>query len=292
MKHSQEILRNYIRQTLSEALRANTPINWGPLYNFLKSIFSERYEDAADGFMFMGTDEPEGGPLLYLYKHGVTRRYLALDAEGNPYSTQEEGVVKISTEEAYDNIYKDIYKFVNLGKNTDSEITKEPWFVKYSEWKNLRDKTLSDAGYKVITVKEPEDIDAHKDQLDLEELNIASLVGMSKSQRGDRIKKSAAISEISKASLSTLFSETKDNYKQTVLDALERFKQQAPNFASLFPNMFREDQGVKVTVLDMPDGRRARGVIPAEFYFFINPLTGVFDKKGGKSFLEDMIYNF
>jgi len=292
MDNSNEYLRRQIKNALHEAFKRETPQTWEPLYEFLQAIFGERYLDAADGFMFMGGEEVEDGPFLYLYKHGITRKYLALDKEGNPYSNQATGAERIDNQEAYDNVYKDIYNYASMGGNIDPELSKEPWFVKYVEFKKNRDKTLKDAGYDVLTIEKPEDIDQHRDKLELDELSIASLVGMSKDQRGNRIKKAAAEYELSKAIFATLFSEANGNYKQAAMEALDRFKAQVPNFASLFPNMFRKDQGVAITMLDMPDGRSAKGVIPEEFYFFANPLTGVFDKKGGRSFLEDMLKNF
>lgn len=52
--------------------------NWAPLELVLPF-------EQCGGFMYMGTGQSNIDSTVYLYKHGITRHYLNLDATGNAY---------------------------------------------------------------------------------------------------------------------------------------------------------------------------------------------------------------
>lgn len=117
---------------------------WKPLYNFLKEIFGDDYKNAADSCMYFGTMNISG-TVVSQYKHGVTRRYITVDDNGNPYNLHDKKLTKTTYKEAFDKFYEDIEKFSFIGGN--------PYFTKYSEYAEKRDNALKELGYNVITKK-------------------------------------------------------------------------------------------------------------------------------------------
>jgi hypothetical protein len=61
-------------------------MDWAPLERFLTAA-TERGVDApsADEFMWMGRCQLADGPIVHLYKHAESRRYLNLDHAGFSY---------------------------------------------------------------------------------------------------------------------------------------------------------------------------------------------------------------
>jgi len=161
------------KETMRE-LFYNPP--WEPLYNFLKPIFGDSYEEAANQWMFMEKAHylDDG---LYFYKNGITRKYLVVDKDGKPFNVLKRkddpernwdtwqdddlGTILIAEEipagQAFKTAYNDIEKFVKFASDEE----KSPYLVGYnSEWKcNLYSK-LKDMGYKVIGI---DDTDSTED---------------------------------------------------------------------------------------------------------------------------------
>ena len=135
---------------------------WQPLYAFLEPIFGDDYKRAANGFMFMNGRAIEGGPAngkeLFWYKHGISRKYIVLDEDGNPYELEMTGdeldhITNLrpqSHEAAYQKVYGTIEKFI---QNTPSHGDPLPNGVlsDYKTYKAWRDKFAADNGYNVQT---------------------------------------------------------------------------------------------------------------------------------------------
>jgi hypothetical protein len=89
------------------------------------------------GFMFMGYSEDPAG--IRLYKHGITRRYLALDDQGRAYRYTVFGYRKTTMEEAVEEVFEGIEK---------TGATRE---TPYDDaWRAAKDAKLAEAGYRVI----------------------------------------------------------------------------------------------------------------------------------------------
>lgn len=143
-------------------LEVGTNEKWEPLYRFLEPIFGDKYVAAADGFMFMNArsieSEPKKGMVLFWYKHGITRKYVVLDQEGNPYELEMTGddfdeVANLrpqSNEAAYQKVYGSIEKFIK--DNPNSESIPDGVLSDYKAYKQWRDKFAAANGYNVNTV--------------------------------------------------------------------------------------------------------------------------------------------
>lgn len=71
-------------QDITRQYGTNEP-DWEPLYKVLGPC-SEDGKSPSCWFMFMGyAPGPEGSGGIRLYKHSITRRYLAIDANGRTY---------------------------------------------------------------------------------------------------------------------------------------------------------------------------------------------------------------
>ena len=156
----------------NDILKGDKPI-WQPLYEFLKSIFGEKYEQAADGYMFYGSYiiEDFNDLEVFQYRHGITRKYFYLDSEGQPYKIDfsysnfkkdnyVSGVKKIPYQEQFKLIYSDLIKYIESAcKTNDCVVPDDYYLMKYSDYKILRDKTLNKFGYNVQTIKSKKDIE-------------------------------------------------------------------------------------------------------------------------------------
>ncbi len=71
--------------------------DWEPLERALP-------EAECAGFMFMGYSEDQAG--IRLYKHGITRRYLALDERGRAYRYTAFGYVEIPLDVGIDEVFE------------------------------------------------------------------------------------------------------------------------------------------------------------------------------------------
>lgn len=156
MVHIQD-MSSYYHEYMSNDLSESTgsKINWNPLYLFLKEIFGDKYEKAADAFMFMGENE-DYGRKLYFYKNGFTRKTLPIDESGVVYSINSEGKAShISYHDAFNILYKDIDKFLDWYQKEPGE-TKLPediYLIAYNQdYIKKRTKKLSDLGYKTVTM--------------------------------------------------------------------------------------------------------------------------------------------
>lgn len=111
---------------------------WGPL----RLVVPEKQRD---GFMFMGTNHDfpgsESEPLIYLYKHGISRGYLNVDEEGLFYkfNPQTDTYSRVSQEDAFKKVFDDL-ESLNATPET-----------KYDDaYRAERDQKLADAGFTVI----------------------------------------------------------------------------------------------------------------------------------------------
>jgi hypothetical protein len=140
----------------------NREEDWTPLTIFLKGIFEDNYKEALDGFMFMGVIEFWDGAIVYDYKHGITRKAITLLENGDSvlplYDTRlvmnhETGrnksetfvaeIVKRSTQDTFQHVYKDIDKMM---------FTEKGIFTAYNrEYLEKRDNFLKEKGYNVIS---------------------------------------------------------------------------------------------------------------------------------------------
>lgn len=145
--------------------------DWEPLYKFLEPIFGEHYLDAANGFMWYGKYDTlyknqKGEPIIYdQYRHGITRKWLSICEDGTPIeidfsfsnfymSHYIERIWELTSKKAFKDVYFDLDKYLKI---YGDEIPKELYFVKYSDFKQIRDEFLKKAGYDVITTTAPED---------------------------------------------------------------------------------------------------------------------------------------
>jgi hypothetical protein len=104
--------------------------DWAPLERALP------YAECA-GFMFMGySDNPAG---IRLYKHGITRRYLALDDRGRAYRYTPLGYRKTKLKAAIDEVFEGIEKMGATRKTPYDDA-----------WRAAKDAKLAEAGYRVI----------------------------------------------------------------------------------------------------------------------------------------------
>lgn len=106
--------------------------NWGPLEMVLPLEW-------CGGFMWMQRVE-ENGAVIELYKHGITRRYLNLDQEGDAYRFTGSGYVPISIEEATECVFENIEE---MGWSRETDYDDEFVARKY--------EALRGAGWTVIT---------------------------------------------------------------------------------------------------------------------------------------------
>ncbi len=124
---------------------------WKPLYIFLKTIFADEYKEAANSFMFMGAYK-DGSNIIYEYKHGVTRKYLAVSDIGAPYKFDGDTYKPTSYDEAMTRVYADIEKFYGVD-------SKDKYFLKYSDYKKVRDEKLAELGYNTVTINPSDEKD-------------------------------------------------------------------------------------------------------------------------------------
>lgn len=153
---------------------------WEPLYIFLKNIFGDKYKDAADGFMYMGhVDELNGkklGKTFYEYKHGITRKYVILDEDGNTYKfdynyqNDISALVNISYEEAFKNVYKNLGFYAKGYEKETGEKLKDIYLISYSKFRKYRDELLNDMGYNTMTLDKNKDIDKLKESINIDDL--------------------------------------------------------------------------------------------------------------------------
>lgn len=137
-----------IRKTLEEvqrrwdaAHRMSEP-DWEPLHRLFGQGSHAGQNSLADGFMFMGyVAGPEGSGGLRLYKHGITRRYLVLDAHSRPYTwDQQAGAYRRTTlSEALARVFEGLER-----------LTDDPIGVYDAEYIRRRNEALRAAGYEVI----------------------------------------------------------------------------------------------------------------------------------------------
>jgi hypothetical protein len=72
--------------TISLVVYDTAALNWAPLECFLIAATKRGVEaPCADEFMWMGRCELADGPVVHLYKHVDSRRYLNLDHAGFSY---------------------------------------------------------------------------------------------------------------------------------------------------------------------------------------------------------------
>ena len=148
---------------------------WEPLYKFLEHFFHEKKIKAADGFMFYGGYKANllsDKPTFYVYKHGITRKSIILDQNGDPCEWEYKmtnnkfdphlvvGYKTISFEKAFKNIYKDIIKSIEVAcKENDCKIPDDSYLMSYTDYRVLRDLMLTKHGYKVSTIKNKGDVE-------------------------------------------------------------------------------------------------------------------------------------
>lgn len=111
---------------------------WFPLYLVVP-------EEWRDGFMFMNVDV-SAGFKIYCYKHGITRRYLCVDAMGNTYSARSKDAIQITHEQALNWVYDNLEGLTDF--ITGKQATRESAYN--TEFKIARQKAMELAGY--ITV--------------------------------------------------------------------------------------------------------------------------------------------
>ncbi len=135
-------------------------VRWNPLYVFLKHIFEDKFEDASDGFMFMGAVKYWDGIIIYEYKHGITRRVIKLLENGTPVKVEvdfRKEIINRKTlynnyilaihEASYHETIKYVYENIEKFYGVDDGV-----FTKYSEYVVKRDEKLTELGYNVVTV--------------------------------------------------------------------------------------------------------------------------------------------
>ena len=184
-------LRKIIRESIEKLLSEETPkeifytirsvsdpsfsiqkSDWQPLYNYLEQVFGDKYLEAADSFMYYEKNNFFDGKYeISTYRNGITRKYLLLDDEGNPYEINwkhshyyhdryPNEIKKISIKDAFDKVYEGLENYVNFAyKDNPEEAPEDYYLLKYSKFREPRDLALKKAGFKVMTTNKPEDID-------------------------------------------------------------------------------------------------------------------------------------
>ena len=106
--------------------------DWGPLEKFLPYKW-------CGGFMFMGY-----AGKIRLYKHGLTRRYLNLDPEGNAYlyDSDSDSYFKVARKKAIAHVYDGLEE---MGYPRTTKLTEEVM--------SERRRRLEEAGYTVVVMK-------------------------------------------------------------------------------------------------------------------------------------------
>ena len=93
------------------------------------------------GFMFMGHSTTWNNKPICLYKHGITRRYLNLDAKGQAYKyTGHGGYTTIGLEEAIEHAFQGVE---DMGHSRTTPYN--------SEFRAVRDAALAAAGFTVVS---------------------------------------------------------------------------------------------------------------------------------------------
>lgn len=152
--------------------------NWNPLYILLKEFFYDKYEEAANGFMFMGKSVLWDGCEVFNYKHGITRKSISLLPTGTPIKHVSElkwiDIVgkKILVEYIYSieeislgESYKMIYESIHQSFGTNKEI---PEFTSYSKaYIESRNKMLKDMGYNIVDISTTDNIEQIEIKLNL-----------------------------------------------------------------------------------------------------------------------------
>lgn len=111
------------------------------------------------GFMWMNR-VVSGGVVIELYKHGITRRYLNLDADGGAHRWTGTGYEPISLEEAID------HAFAGLEGMGWDRTTKYDDAFKAEKYRSLREAgwTVIHAGSESETTAEPgSDLDTRRE---------------------------------------------------------------------------------------------------------------------------------
>lgn len=108
-----------------------------PIWQPLESVVPA---DWCGGFMWMNR-VVDKGVVIELYKHGITRRYLNLDAEGGAYQWTGEGYEPMPLEDAVEHV------FGGLVKMGWDPVTKYDDAFKAEKYRSLRE-----AGWTVINV--------------------------------------------------------------------------------------------------------------------------------------------
>ena len=85
-----------IVDSATEPLRDDEPV-WDPLEAVLPAA-------QCDGFMWMGHATARGR-RVELYKHGITRRYLVVDAHGQAYRFENDQLEPVSTPDAIETVF-------------------------------------------------------------------------------------------------------------------------------------------------------------------------------------------
>ena len=150
---------------------------WEPLYLFLKHIFGDNYMNAADGFMWYGEYDTlyvdvNNKPIIYnQYRHGITRQWIEIMEDGEPieiefkYSNEHHfisNIKSISYVDSFKKIYKNLDKILDECEN-NCNIPKELHYIKYEDFKILRDKILNKKGYNVVSVSSEDDFNKLKE---------------------------------------------------------------------------------------------------------------------------------
>lgn len=172
-------------------------VDWEPLRFFLDKYGVLGADKELPGWMYMGSYPSQDGITIYEYKHGITRKGLALDADGNSYRADySQEPTRYSPDPLYAGWgpnkrvpyryalhYQAAEEMVPTGEHrrkfqqmpkenrppmTAEEILSTPYD---SNYKARRNKALVDAGYTVLgaepggsTKTEPENL-SHYDQV-------------------------------------------------------------------------------------------------------------------------------
>lgn len=118
-------------EALNEARAESFDPNWQPLEKAIPAEY-------LDGFMWMNSTHTES-TIIEHYKHGITRRYLNIDLDGNFYVYKCGQYVLIEKSEALSHVYADIFKM----NATPSTAYDQNYICN-------RNKALNDLGYKVV----------------------------------------------------------------------------------------------------------------------------------------------
>ena len=131
-----------------------------PRWEALENVLDKGGLDASKsirGFMFMNTMKASDDKLIYNFKHGLTRKYISVDKDGNLYGVREDPhgnkiTVKLSDEEIpteLKRVYEDIDK---IGDFTKPEGGTADVYTPYNEeYIAGRTKGLEKAGIKTLT---------------------------------------------------------------------------------------------------------------------------------------------